>query len=160
MNIGDTFTHNGIDLLVLDIIDSKPFVLAYNLDIKTPFSEISNNYKESTLREKCENWFMKTGFKAQSRVVDLTTADGSEDYGTLSTKVAPLTLNEYRKYEDIMFPYIKWFWTATGWNRRKSEWDLGYICYANIIFGITNNFRCDFAGGNMAPAFIIEELNM
>jgi hypothetical protein len=158
MKPGDTFKQNGVDLLVLDIVNDKPFVLAYNLDIQILFSKTTNNYKNSNLRAECEKWFAATNFKVQSRMVDLTTMDGYKGYGAIPADVAPLTFDEYRKYADIIIPHIKnWFWTVTGWGRPNIDnWSMNTVCFVNGNGNATND-RYNSSFGS-APAFILDKV--
>lgn len=121
--IGETITVNGVKCLVLDEIDGNPFVIALEVGIDFVFGN-SNNYKESTLRKGAEAWLKKTGIKAIPRDVDLTAMDGYKGYGSLNTAVAPLTFDEYRKYNHILTPHIKnWFWLVTPWGSpEKDNW--------------------------------------
>ena len=113
--IGDIITVKGVKCVVLDEINGNPFVIALDLDIKSPFGN-SNNYKKSELRKCVESWFKDSGIKAIVRDVDLTAMDGYKGYGELNTVVAPLTFDEYRKYNHILAPHIKnWFWLVTPW---------------------------------------------
>lgn len=113
--IGETITVNGVKCLVLDEINGNPFVIALEVEIYSVFGD-SNNYKESGSRKTIESWFKNTGIKAIARDVDLTAMDGYKGYGTLNTTVAPLTFDEYRKYNHILTPHIKnSFWLVTPW---------------------------------------------
>ena len=68
----------------------------------------SNNYAESDLKKAVDKWLEDMGKKGLDnaklipREIDLTTLDGSGRYGKLSVKAAPLTLDEARKYADII----------------------------------------------------------
>lgn len=117
--IGETITVNGVKCLVLDEINGNPFVIALEVEIYSVFGD-SNNYKESGSRKTIESWFKNTGIKAIARDVDLTAMDGYKGYGTLNTTVAPLTFDEYRKYNHILTPHIKnSFWLVTPWGSPK-----------------------------------------
>lgn len=119
--IGETITVNGVKCLVLDEINGNPFVIALEVEIYSVFGD-SNNYKESGSRKTIESWFKNTGIKAIARDVDLTAMDGYKGYGTLNTTVAPLTFDEYRKYNHILTPHIKnSFWLVTPWGSPKKD---------------------------------------
>ena len=117
----------------------------------------SNNYKESTLRKGAEAWLKKTGIKAIPRDVDLTAMDGYKGYGSLNTAVAPLTFDEYRKYNHILTPHIKnWFWLVTPWGSpEKDNWASGSVCIVN------DDGSADYTyytiGRGLAPAFILDK---
>lgn len=154
--IGKTITVNGVKCLVLDEIDGNPFVIALEVGIDFVFGN-SNNYKESTLRKGAEAWLKKTGIKAIPRDVDLTAMDGYKGYGSLNTAIAPLTFDEYRKYNHILTPHIKnWFWLVTPWGSpEKDNWASGYVCFVND--GGSANFNYCYNSNGLAPAFILDK---
>lgn len=154
--IGDIITVKGVKCVVLDEINSNPFVIALDLDIESPFGD-SNNYKKSNLRKRIEAWFEKTGIKAIARDVDLTAMDGYKGYGSLNTAIAPLTFDEYRKYNHILTPHIKnWFWLVTPWGSpEKDNWASNRVCCVYSDGSAGNTFY-DGSGG-LAPAFILDK---
>lgn len=154
--IGETITVNGVKCLVLDEINGNPFVIALETDLESNFG-YSNNYKKSGLRERVEAWFKKTGIKAIPRDVDLTAMDGYKGYGTLNTTVAPLTFDEYRKYNHILTPHIKNpFWLVTPWGSpEKDNWASNCVC-AVYYDGSADNYYYHGSHG-LAPAFILDK---
>ena len=154
--IGETITVNGVKCLVLDEIDGNPFVIALEVGIDFVFGN-SNNYKESTLRKGAEAWLKKTGIKAIPRDIDLTAMDGYKGYGSLNTAVAPLTFDEYRKYNHILTPHIKnWFWLVTPWGSpEKDNWASDNVCLV-VTDGSAGNtdYNCSLG---LAPAFILDK---
>lgn len=154
--IGKTITVNGVKCLVLDEIDGNPFVIALEVGIDFVFGN-SNNYKESTLRKGAEAWLKKTDIKTIPRNVDLTAMDGYKGYGSLNTTVAPLTFDEYRKYNHILTPHIKdSFWLVTPWGSpEKDNWASGYVCRV-YTDGSANLYRYNSSRG-LAPAFILDK---
>lgn len=154
--IGKTITVNGVKCLVLDEIDGNPFVIALEVGIDFVFGN-SNNYKESTLRKGAEAWLKKTGIKAIPRDVDLTAMDGYKGYGSLNTAIAPLTFDEYRKYNHILTPHIKnWFWLVTPWGSpEKDNWASNYVC--NVGTGGSADYFNYNGSTGLAPAFILDK---
>lgn len=153
--IGDIITVKGVKCVVLDEINGNPFVIALDLGIESPFGN-SNNYKKSELRKRVESWFKDTGIKAISRDISLTAMDGYKGYGFLNTVVAPLTFNEYRKYNHILTPHIKnWFWLVTPWGSpEKDNWASNYVCSVNTDGSANGSAYYDSTG--FAPAFILD----
>lgn len=153
--IGDIITVKGVKCVVLDEINSNPFVIALDLAIESSFGN-SNNYKTSTLRKRVESWFSSTGIKAIPRDISLTAMDGYKGYGFLNTAVAPLTFNEYRKYNHILTPHIKnWFWLVTPWGSpEKDNWASISVCHVRIG-GSASYSSYDYTYG-LAPAFILD----
>lgn len=153
--IGDIITVKGVKCVVLDEINGNPFVIALDLDIESPFGN-SNNYKKSELRKRVESWFKDTGIKAIARDVNLTAMDGYKGYGVLNTTVAPLTFDEYRKYNHILTPYIKnWFWLVTPWGSpEKDSWVSNVVCRVGDDGSANYNYYGTSDG--LAPAFILD----
>ena len=153
--IGDIITVKGVKCVVLDEINGNPFVIALDLDIESPFGN-SNNYKKSELRKRVESWFKETGIKAIARDVDLTAMDGYKGYGALNTVVAPLTFDEYRKYNHILTPHIKnWFWLVTPWGSpEKDNWASNRVCIVYTGGSADYYYYGDSLG--LAPAFILD----
>lgn len=147
----------GVNCLILDVIDGNPFVVALDVDINTEFNDKNTDYRGSTLRVKCENWFNKLKIPVVPRIVDFTAMDGCKKYGVLSLNVAPLTFDEYRKYSSIIKPHIKsWFWTVTPWGDPDIDnWTSNGVCYVDTG-GSANNYY--YTGSNtLAPAFILDK---
>lgn len=153
--IGDIITVKGVKCVVLDEINSNPFVIALDLAIESSFGN-SNNYKTSALRKRVESWFDSTGIKAIPRDISLTAMDGYKGYGFLNTTVAPLTFNEYRKYNHILTPHIKnWFWLVTPWGSpEKNNWASSRVCLVNSD-GSATSYSYNGSFG-LAPAFILD----
>lgn len=153
--IGDIITIKGVKCVVLDEINGNPFVIALDLDTESPFGN-SNNYKKSELRKRVESWFKDTSINAIARDVDLTAMDGYKGYGALNTVVAPLTFDEYRKYNHILTPHIKnWFCLVTPWGSpEKDNWASDYVCIVHADGSATYNGYNYYYG--LAPAFILD----
>ena len=153
--IGDIITVKGIKCVVLDEINGNPFVIALDLTIESPFGN-SNNYKTSTLRKRVESWFGSTGIKAIPRDINLTAMDGYKGYGIINTLVAPLTFDEYRKYNHILTPHIKnWFWLVTPWGSPdKDNWASVYVCFVDGDGAA--DYYYYYRNRGIAPAFILD----
>lgn len=132
---GDIVTLAGTRFVVLDVerrgsLPDSLFLLALESVGASEFGS-SNNYAESDLKKAVDKWLEdmdKKGLdneKLITREINLTTLGGSGRYGKLSVKAAPLTLDEARKYADIIPNAEQWCWLATGWGgSSKSDGDL------------------------------------
>lgn len=117
LNPGDIITLADVKFAVLDIIDGNPFVVALTNQGSSRFGD-SNNYANSTLRNVVENWLEDLDIDTDlvmEREIDLTTLDGYKGYGKLKVKAAPLTMDEARKYAELIPDPDDWSWLATGW---------------------------------------------
>lgn len=132
---GDIVTLAGTRFVVLDVerrgsLPDSLFLLALESVGASEFGN-SNNYAESDLKKAVDKWWLKDmgkrgldNAKLIPREIDLTTLDGSGCYGKLSVMAAPLTLDEARKYADIIPNAERWCWLATGWcGPRNSDGD-------------------------------------
>ena len=156
--VGDTIKVNGIDLLILDERGSDIFVLAYNLlDKDTVFHSSGNNYRDSILKKKCDEWIENAGFtNVKVRDIDLVTMDGY-DRGSLIVKAAPLTFDEYRKYAQIIQKKITHdFWLVTGWSHEG--WGADLACGVNSD-GKPNGYTYGISRG-FAPAFVLDKAEL
>lgn len=123
---GDIITIKGTEFAVLDIEkgtakDGKDqlFVLLKEPFGSTPFSTDGNDYTESKLREKTDQWFEEFSGDLNkklvfSREISLLTMDGRANYGIMRRLAAPLTFDEWRKYSRYIPDCERNYWLATG----------------------------------------------
>ena len=154
LNPGDIITLADVKFAVLDIIDGNPFVVALTNQGNSRFGD-SNNYANSTLRNVVENWLEDLDLDTDlvmEREIDLTTLDGYTGYGMLKVKAAPLTMDEARKYAELIPDPDDWSWLATGWGAPEhfgSALALGV--YSN---GGWRGYYCSGSGG-IRPALML-----
>lgn len=101
---GKTVDYHGEPCLVLE--HRKDGTLMLHLDQMTHAFGSSNNFAASSLRSHLNGPYLRSLTDGNpdeiiTRTVDLTALNGSKEYGTCECKVAPLTLDELRKYHDI-----------------------------------------------------------
>ena len=172
---GDIIEFAGSKFVVLDIldpsrdvpeshgyIDNGPdlFVLSLESQGESRFGD-SNNYVESELRRRTTAWLddlLAHGADPdllRTRTIYLTTMDGHGKYGELTVKAAPLTMDEARKYADIIPNCDDACWLATGWGGPEH---LG-AAYALIVLtnGSWNYGYCSDSYG-IRPALVISSL--
>lgn len=125
--------------------------------VKRPFGS-SNNFAASSLRSHLNSMYLESLTQNHpdeiiTRTVDLTALNGSKEYGTCECKVAPLTLDEIRKYHGILPNPETWEWSVTPWSTpavdEDDTWVLG-LCTDGSISGS----RCSNTCGSR-PAFLI-----
>lgn len=154
LNPGDIITLADVKFAVLDIIDGNPFVVALTNQGSSRFGD-SNNYANSTLRNVVENWLEDLDIDTDlvmEREIDLTTLDGYKGYGKLKVKAAPLTMDEARKYAELIPDPDDWSWLATGWGAPEhfgSQYALYVFSNGNWVSSL-----CSGSGG-IRPALML-----
>lgn len=172
---GDIIEFAGSKFVVLDILDPSSgvpeghgytdngpdlFILSLESQGESRFGD-SNNYAESELRRQTAAWLddlLAHGVDPdllRTRTLDLTTMDGHGKYGELTVKAAPLTIDEARKYADVIPNCDDACWLATGWGGP------GYFGAARALlvntFGFWYYNYCSSSFG-IRPALVISSL--
>ena len=118
----------------------------------------SNNYAKSALAKHLNSTFLEALTENHVdevllRKVDLTAVNGSTEYGSVVCRVAPLTLDEYRRLRGIIPLPESWEWFATPWStpavNEDDTWVAGLYTNGDVIsdsYGNSNGSR---------PAFLI-----
>lgn len=154
LNPGDIITLADVKFAVLDIIDGNPFVVALINQGDSRFGD-NNNYASSTIRNAVENWLEDLDIDTDlvvEREIDLTTLDGYKGYGKLKVKAAPLTMDEARKYAELIPDPDSWSWLATGWGapeHRGSQRALYVLSVGSWSYNL-----CSDSGG-IRPALML-----
>lgn len=146
---GKTVDYHGEPCLVLE--HRKDGTLMLHLDQMTHAFGSSNNFAASSLRSHLNGPYLRSLTDGNpdeiiTRTVDLTALNGSKEYGTCECKVAPLTLDELRKYHDILPLPERFEWSGTPWSTPKvnedETWVMGlysggsiYSCYCYGTYG-------------------------
>lgn len=153
---GKTVDYHGEPCLVLE--HRKDGTLMLHLDQMTHAFGSSNNFAASSLRSHLNGPYLRSLTDGNpdeiiTRTVDLTALNGSKEYGTCECKVAPLTLDELRKYHDILPLPESFEWSVTPWStpevNEDDKWVMGLSTDGNVGGG-----SCAGAGGSR-PAFLI-----
>ena len=153
---GKAVLYRGEPCIVLEHREDGTLLMAVE-HIEHTFGS-SNNFAASSLRAHLNGAYLDALTESHpdeiiTRTVDLTALNGSKEYGTVECKVAPLTLDELRKYHGIIPKPEVWEWSATPWSTPKvnedDTWVLGLFSggYLNV-----NN--CSNTRGSR-PAFLI-----
>lgn len=153
---GQVVKFHGEPCLVLEHRTDGTLLMTCN-QIKSVFGD-NNNFAESKLREHLNGAFLDALTENHTddvlpRTVDLTALNGSREYGSIACKVAPLTIDEYRKYCGIIPLPESWEWLSTPWStpevNEDDTWVMGL--YTN---GDLGNNDYDSSNGSR-PAFLI-----
>lgn len=119
----------------------------------------SNNYAANSLRAYYNGAYLVSITDGNpdeiiTRTVDLTAFNGSTEYGTVECKLAPLTLDELRKYHDILpCPENGFEWSVTPWSASKVNEEDNLVLGLYPDGGINGN-NCVYAFGSRS-AFLI-----
>lgn len=128
--VGEKFVYGRKNCLVLEHMDDGILCMVLDEDYMSEFGK-SNNFAESTLREKLNTeylnkWIDDGAFRGDfaKMTVDLTTDDGLRDYGTCECFLAPRTCEQHRKYRYLIPNPRDYEWTATAYSTKSN----GYSC--------------------------------
>ena len=153
---GQTVNYHGEPCLVLE--HRKDGTMLLHLDQMTHAFGSSNNFAASSLRAHLNGPYLASLTDGNpdeiiTRTVDLTALNGSKEYGSCECKVAPLTIDELRKYHDILPLPERFEWSVTPWStpavNEDDTWVMGLYSSGNI-----NSYYCDYSYGSR-PAFLI-----
>lgn len=118
----------------------------------------SNNYAKSALAKHLNSTFLEALTENHVdevllRKVDLTAVNGSTEYGSVVCRVAPLTLDEYRRLRGIIPLPESWEWFATPWStpavNEDDTWVAGLSTNGNVVNNSYSSSR------SSRPAFLI-----
>ena len=146
LGIGDTFDLIGLKWKILDKTDAGYVCLAEALEDEKQFDKNSSDWKKSSLREYLNGEFLEKLSDAvgKENIIsferDLFSLDGQTEYGSCEDKVSLLTVDEYRKYRN-MIPNTDdgWWWLITPWSTPCNDYERsvsvvspsGYFSFGN-----------------------------
>lgn len=149
MKAGETFKLAGTNWTVLGQVEGGYLCLAENTGDRR-FSDNTNNYTESEIREYLNGEFLE---KLEKEVGaenitpmerDLTSLDGLKEYGSCKDKVSLISLDEYRKYREFIPNSGEWWWMITPWSTKSNGWKYSVAVVApdGCIRGGSCYYRC------------------
>lgn len=153
---GKTVDYHGEPCLVLE--HRQDGTLLLHLEQMSHAFGSDNNFASSSLRAHLNGPYLRSLTDGNpdeviTRTVDLTALNGSKEYGTCECKVAPLSLDELRKYADIIPTPERFEWSVTPWSTPKVNEDDTWV------MGLVSDGRID---GNLCtgtygsrPAFLL-----
>lgn len=153
---GQTVNYHGEPCLVLE--HRKDGTMLLHLDQMTHAFGSSNNFAASSLRAHLNGPYLASLTDGNpdeiiTRTVDLTALNGSKEYGSCECKVAPLTIDELRKYHDILPLPERFEWSVTPWSTPAVNEDDTWVMWLNSN-GRIDNDDCGVSFGSR-PAFLI-----
>lgn len=129
LGAGSIFNYGGIRWILLEHARNAALCLAADLlpDEKPFDAEGNNDWAGSSLCAYLNGDFMKelvaAGADADAfveMVVDLTSDDGLDDYGTDRCKIALISDAQYRRFRKIIPNANNWWWTITPFSTAKN----------------------------------------
>ena len=131
LKIGDTFELAELTWKILDRTDKGIVCLAERIKDSFDFG-LNNDWKESSLRKYLNKDFYENLVDeiGEDHVVtferDLISLDGQKEYGKCEDKVSIISLDEYRKYRELIPNAEYWWWTLTP-DSTKCNGDTSWI---------------------------------
>ena len=130
LGIGDTFVVAGIEWKILDITDEGYHCLATENLKDMKFDKDSSDWKQSSLREylngelfdKIVDEIGVDNLVTFNR--DLLSLDGQTEYGYSIDAVSLLSVDEYRKYRNLISNAGYWWWLVTPFSTPCNEYDM------------------------------------
>lgn len=151
LSVGDTFKLAGLTWTILDITDKGYMCLADKLEDSMPFANKTNNWSNSGLREYLDNVFLEkiAGEIGKENIIpfnrNLLSLDGQTEYGECEDIVSLLTVDEYRKYRELIPNVGYWWWTCTPWSTESNSYEVETTVVSPS--GYVNNNFCNYGCG-------------
>ena len=143
LGIGDTFELADTTWKILDITGAGYICLADNIE-DMEFDSNSNNWENSGLRGYLNGeFFEKMAAEIGSKNIipferNLLSLDGQTEYGKCEDKVSLLTVDEYRKYRNLI-PNTKDYrwWLVSPWSTPCNDYKraVAVVSSAGGIYG-------------------------
>lgn len=142
LGIGDTFELADTTWRILDITSAGYICLADSIeDMK--FDSDSNNWESSDIRSYLNGEFFEkiTAEIGSENIIpferNLLSLDGQTEYGKCEDKISLLTVDEYRKYRNLI-PNTKdyWWWLVSPWSTPCNDYKrtVTVVSSAGVIY--------------------------
>ena len=149
--VGNTVEVAGIKWIVLDKLEKGYFVISEDFyGEEKEFDNSKNDWKVSSLRNYLNTELRKkieedVGEDALFKFKrDLTSLDGQTEYGICEDYVSLITVDEYRKYRDLLPNTGEYWWTLTADSTASND-DSRWVRVVSPR-GYFNNFCCSISG--------------
>ena len=157
--VGNTVEVAGIKWIVLDKLEKGYFVISEDFyGEEKEFDNSKNDWKVSSLRNYLNTELRKkieedVGEDALFKFKrDLTSLDGQTEYGICEDYVSLITVDEYRKYRDLLPNTGEYWWTLTADSTASND-DSRWVRVVSPR-GYFNNFCC--SGCGVRPVCILK----
>ena len=149
LGIGDTFEVADTKWKILDITSAGYICLADSIE-ERQFDSDSSNWENSGLRGYLNGeFFEKMAAEIGSKNIipferNLLSLDGQTEYGKCEDKVSLLTVDEYRKYRNLI-PNTKdyWWWLVSPWSTPCNDYKRAVSVVSSagyIYYGFCDNY--------------------
>ncbi len=160
LEIGDTFDLIGLKWKILDKTSAGYMCLAETLEDEKQFDKNSSDWKKSSLREYLNGEFLEklSGAVGKENIIsferDLLSLDGQTEYGSCEDKVSLLTVDEYRRYRN-MIPNTddSWWWLITPWSTPCNDYERS-VTFVSTSGRINYNDCCSRYGARPFCIFL------
>lgn len=153
IEVGSVCCINDVEYIILEKNDNSALCLRRCLLERRVFDEDINNYASSQIKRYLEDEILPSIINCVGECnlydveLDLTSDDGLDDYGKITSKIGLLTCDMYRKYNRIIerYPVDDYWWTLTPFSTEHR----GYSSYVRVVNGdgtLYNN-RCYYGYG-------------
>ena len=160
VNKGDTFKIGDYEFIVLEQLDGITHVLLKDILCKSAFGEEECDFKKSLVKPILEGFTDKiAGIVGIDNIiphlVDLTSEDGLDDYGTVTECMSLLSIDMARKHVRILDKYKldEWWWLVTPWSTPTHEYSQ-YVCCVSPL-GLIFNVNFINVGNGVRPFCIL-----
>lgn len=153
LNPKDTFKIGNREFMVVDKDDSGVYIISKGFTHTMKFGETAD-WKNSNIRKVLNDKFLTeiANVVGNSNIIplhrNLLSMDGLSDYGTCEDKITLLSMDEYRKYHEVLGvnkQYGDWWWTITPASTPSNGYARGVCCVSSG--GILDWCDCDYCGG-------------
>ena len=161
IRIGDTFPLVGLKWKILDITEQGYMCHAVDPWKNAQFDSGSNDWVESKLRKEMNELADKIAEEVgEENIVqferNLISMDGQTEYGICKDRASLLTVDEYRKYRNLI-PNTEdyWWWLLTPWSAACNDDDTWVTVVSPS--GYIGNFDCG-DGNGVRPVCILSSI--
>lgn len=153
--VGATVQYHGEPCLILEHRKDGTLLMVLE-QIRHSFGS-DNDFAKSDLRDHLNGAFMDTLTQGNRgdilpRTVDLTALNGSTEYGTCVCHIAPLTVDELRKYHGIVPKPESFEWSVTPWSTPCVDEDETWVVGLDSNGDLNGGWRSTYGS---RPAFLL-----
>ena len=156
LSIGEIFTNPLGDFIVLEHYDNGTTGIIRKEPLKKMRFGPNNDWRTSDVRKylndeytaELHKYFGRDNLTSHS--VNLLSLDGLDDYGVSTDTVSLLTIDQYRKYRNVLGANLtSWWWLATP-DSTPSGNGADYVLYVNSSGDVLYDGSC-WCGGGVRP---------